>query len=112
MLDGEPLMDTRVLNWYQGAKVPLPDLTASSGYSSSLISKLPVGELLAKFESVRVWITPNIEDHIHRVSLHRSLSKYDITCLIRSSSSPFPLMCKIGQNPSALCNSLTLLNKL
>ena len=77
VLDGEPLTDTRVLNWYQGVPERLPDLTASSGYSSSLISKLPVGELLAKFESVMVWITPNIEDHIHRVSLHRSLPEYD-----------------------------------
>ena len=81
VLDGEPLTDTRVLNWYQGAKRGakelLPHLTASSGYSSSLISKLPVSKLLAKFQSVMVWITPNIEDHIHRVSLHRSLSGDD-----------------------------------
>lgn len=77
VLDDEPLTGTRVHNWYQGAKEPLPDLIADPGYSSSLISKLPVGELLAKFESVMVWITPNIEDHIHRVSLHRSLPKYD-----------------------------------
>jgi len=52
----------------------LPHLLADPGYSSSLISKLPVGELLAKFQQVSVWFTPNImEDHIEHVSLHRSL---------------------------------------
>ena len=54
----------------------------SSDYSTSLICKLPVGELLAKFQNVEVWFTPDIledhpdiEDHIECVSLHRSLPK-------------------------------------
>jgi len=77
VLDGEPLTDTWVDHGFQGKKERLPDLIASSGYSSSLISKLPVGELLAKFQKVIVWFTPNVEDHIDLVSLHRSLSEDD-----------------------------------
>ena len=77
VLDGEPLTDTFVHQWLEGEKERLPDLIAKAGYSSSLISKLPVGELLAKFHEVMVWFTPTIEDHIDRVSLHRSLSEDD-----------------------------------
>ena len=77
VLDGEPLTDTFVAHYTFQKKERLPDLIAGSSYSSSLISKLPVGELLARFQKVMVWFTPIIEDHIHHVSLHRSLSEDD-----------------------------------
>ena len=86
VLDGEPLTDTWVSfpHRYPGGPERLPDLNASSDYSTSLICQLPVGELLAKFQEVEVWFTPDIledhpdiEDHIERVSLHRSLPKRD-----------------------------------
>ncbi len=88
VLDGEPLTDASVFFPHRFPGVPerlqrLPDLIATSDYSSSLISKLPVGELLAKFQKVEVWFTPDIledhpdiEDHIEHVSLHRNLSEY------------------------------------
>ena len=77
VLDGESLTDTFVAHYTFQKKERLPDLIAGSSYSSSLISKLPVGELLARFQKVMVWFTPIIEDHIHHVSLHRSLSEDD-----------------------------------
>ncbi len=80
VLDGEPLTDTSVRDRFQGW---LPHLITGSNYSASLICKLPVGELLAKFQEVALFFTPDIledhpdiEDHIEGVSLHRSLPTY------------------------------------
>ena len=86
VIDGEPLTDALVSFPHRFPGVPerLPYLLASYGYSSSLISKLPVGELLAKLQWVEVWFTPDIledhpdiEDHIEHVSLLRNLSEDD-----------------------------------
>jgi hypothetical protein len=86
VLDGEPLTDALVSfpHRFPGVPEQLPFLLVGYGYSSSLISKLPVGEVLAKFQWVEVWFTPDIledhpdiEDHIERVSLLRSLPKDD-----------------------------------
>ncbi len=75
VLDGEPLEDTCVLLAYLGEEVRLPILCSNSEYSSSLISKVPVVELLAAFREANAWITPIIEGHIHFVTLRRSLSE-------------------------------------
>ena len=88
VLDGESLTDAPVSfpHRFRGEPEQLPGLGCTSDYSSSLISKLPVGELLAKFQDVTVWFTldildiledhPEIDDHLEYVSLHRSLPKY------------------------------------